>query len=188
MRTLALFISASLDGYIARPDGGIDWLFVDQDYGYSAFYASIDTILLGRRTYDQMLTAGDFPYADKQCYVFSSRPLAWTAEHVSTVSVDAGEFITELKQGEGGKIWLVGGAALIKTCLERDLIDEFVVSIHPLILGGGIPLFPSTESGRRLNLQSVKTFDTGLVQICYERSRKSPAHLHHLVGQAPAGA
>lgn len=179
MRKLVLFISASLDGYIARPDGGVDWLFTDHDYGYDAFYASVDAILMGRRTYDQVLSAGDYPYAGKHAYVFSTRPLSWVNEHVEAVSEDAASFITQLKHAEGGPIWLVGGAALIKTCLERDLIDEFIVSFHPLILGGGIRLFPTIESGRRLSLLSVETFDSGLVQVRYERQRKSPSHLGH---------
>jgi len=177
MRKLVLFIASSLDGYIARPDGGVDWLFTDQDYGYQAFYDSVDGILLGRRTYDQALSVGDYPYPGKRAWVFSSRPLSWMGEGVEAVSEPVGDYVARLKQEAGGKLWLVGGAALIKTCLERDLIDEFIVSIHPLILGGGIPLFPSTESSRRLTLTSVQTFDTGLVQVSYERARKSPAHI-----------
>jgi dihydrofolate reductase len=175
MRKLVLFIAASLDGYIARPDGGIDWLFTDQDYGYQAFYDSVDTILMGRRTYDQVLSFGDYPYAGKHAYVFSTRPLSWANADVEAVSEDAASFISRLKHADGGPIWLVGGAALIKTCLERDMIDEFMVSFHPLILGGGIPLFPNTESSRRLSLLSVQTFESGLVQVRYERQRKAPA-------------
>lgn len=174
MRKLVLFIAASLDGYIARPDGGVDWLFTDRDYGYQAFYDSVDAILIGRRTFDQLLSGGDYPYAGKHAYVFSARPLYWSNEHVEAVSDDAAAFIGHLKHGEGGHIWLLGGAALIKTCLEQDLIDEFIVSIHPLMLGAGIPLFPTTESSRRLSLLSVETFDSGLVQVRYERQRKAP--------------
>ncbi|HEY9102121.1 dihydrofolate reductase family protein [Chitinimonas sp.] len=177
MRKLVLFIASSLDGYIARPDGGVDWLFTDQDYGYQAFYDSIDCILMGRRTYDQALSFGDYPYPGKCAYVFSSRPLAWTSPHVTAVAEPVGEFITRLKHAEGGRVWLVGGAALIKTCLEHDLIDELIVSIHPLILGAGIPLFPNTESSKRLTLSSVETFESGLLQVRYERARKAPAHL-----------
>jgi dihydrofolate reductase len=174
MRKLVLFISASLDGYIARPDGGVDWMFTDQDYGFQAFYQAADAVLMGRRTYDQTLVAGDYPYPGKKAYVFSSRPLAWSNDMVETVAEDAGDFITQLKHGDGGSLWLLGGAALIKTCLEHDLIDELTVSIHPLMLGAGIPLFPTTESSRRLNLLAVQHFNSGLVQVSYERSRKSP--------------
>ncbi|WP_269533280.1 dihydrofolate reductase family protein [Chitinimonas sp. BJYL2] len=176
MRKLVLFIASSLDGYIARPDGGVDWLFTDQDYGYQVFYDSVDAILLGRRTYDQTLTFGEYPYPDKHAYVFTSRPLTLDAPGVEAVAEPVAGFISQLKHGEGGKLWLVGGAALIKTCLEHDLIDEFIVSIHPLILGSGIPLFPNTDSSRRLSLVETVSYETGLVQVRYERARKSPMH------------
>jgi dihydrofolate reductase len=177
MRKLVLFIAASLDGYIARPDGGVDWLFTDQDYGYQAFYDSVDALLIGRRTFDQVLSVGEYPYAGKRAYVFSARPLSWSNGEIEAVSEDAASFIARLKQAAGGPLWLVGGAALIRTCLEHDLIDEFIVSIHPLILGSGISLFPNTESSRRLNLVSAETYGSGLAQLRYERQRKSPAHL-----------
>ncbi|WP_374347072.1 dihydrofolate reductase family protein [Chitinimonas sp.] len=177
MRKLVLFIATSLDGYIARPDGSVDWLFTDQDYGYQTLYDSVDALLVGRRTFDQVLSAGDYPYAGKRTYVFSARPLSWSDASIEAVSEPAASFISRLKQGEGGPLWLVGGAALIQTCLEADLIDEFIVSIHPLMLGSGISWFAGNETSRRLRLASVESFDSGLLQVRYERQRKSPAHI-----------
>ncbi|MFC4158813.1 dihydrofolate reductase family protein [Chitinimonas lacunae] len=167
MRKVSLFIATSLDGYIARADGSVDWLFTDQDYGYQAFYNQVETLLMGRKTYDQCLSTGDYPYPGKRAYVFSSRPLSWSNDDIEAVSGDAADFIADLRSQEGGLVWLVGGGALIATCLQHRLIDEFVVSIHPIILGRGIPLFPNSDLSHRLKLESTLAFDTGLVQLRY---------------------
>lgn len=167
MRKVSLFIASSLDGFIARADGSVDWLFTDQDYGYGEFYDGVETLLMGRKTYDQCLSFGDYPYPGKRAYVFSSRPLSWSNDDIEAVSGDAAEFIADLRRQEGGTVWLVGGSALISTCLKHNLIDEFVVSVHPIILGHGIPLFSGSDLSHRLKLESTRAFDTGLVQLRY---------------------
>ena len=170
MRKLVLFIATSLDGYIARLDGGIDWLFSDQDYGYAEFFAGVDTVVMGRKTYDVSLTFGEYPYKDKRGFVFS-RTLYGQNENVSFVEENIAEFIPELKQSLGKNIWLVGGSEIVAECVRQDLIDNFIISVHPMILGKGIPLFLPDLPERKIELLGSKHFDSGLVQLSYKRVR-----------------
>ena len=170
MRKVILFIASSLDGYIARTSGSVDWLFTDQDYGYTDFLANIETVLMGRRTYEQVLSFGEYPYKGTQGFVFS-RTRNKSDEHVTFISGDLAGFVEGLKSGEGKDIWLVGGSELIQSCMSHDLIDEFVISVHPIILGDGIPLFRAPLQMRKLNFLNCRSFDTGLVQLVYVRIR-----------------
>lgn len=168
MRKLILFIATSLDGYLAGPKGEIDWLFTDQDYGYREFYASVDTALMGRKTYELALSFDEYPYKDVEAVVFSRRN--WPANpDVRFVSCDLGAVVSDLKSREGKNIWLVGGAEIVAECLRHDLIDEFVISVHPVILGSGIPLFEQGLPAVRLQFANCQTYNTGLVQIRYIR-------------------
>lgn len=168
MRKIILFIATSLDGYIARQDGDVNWLFTDQDYGYNAFYNNVDTIIMGRKTYEQVLLFGEFPYRDKVCYVFSEN-LHGRNEHVSFISEDVGSFSEKIKNIPGQNIWLVGGANLIHNFVTKNLVDEYIISIHPMLLGDGITLFEKNENEVNLNLVNTIKFDSGLIQLHYER-------------------
>jgi dihydrofolate reductase len=168
VRKLILFIAASLDGYIAGPNGEIDWLLHDHDYGYTAFYAGIDTVIMGRKTYELALRFGEYPYPGTSAYVFSRAPRAPDA-HARFVGGDVAGFVGELKSEPGRDIWLVGGGEIVRECLGADLIDEFVVSIHPLVLGAGVPLFPPGVPRRALRLAGVARYPSGLVQLTYAR-------------------
>jgi len=139
-RKVVLFTACSLDGYIAGKDDDTSWLFGDGDHGYREFLATIDTVLMGRRTYDLALQMGPFPYADKECYVFS-RSLMGGDEHVEFVNQPVKEFVDMLRGREGRDIWLVGGSELISGFMMAGIVDEFIISMHPIILGEGIPLF-----------------------------------------------
>lgn len=163
-RRLKLFIASSLDGYIARKDGSIDWLFTDADYGYKEFYSSVDTVLVGRKTYEQSLTLEDAPFSGKGCYVFT-RKASGKSGYVTFVSEDIAEFTKGLKDGPGSDIWLVGGSETIAAL--RHLIDEFIISIHPGILGAGIPLFTGEWKETGLELVNSTSFASGLVQLHY---------------------
>ncbi|MCD8488122.1 MAG: dihydrofolate reductase family protein [Desertifilum sp.] len=167
MRKVILYMASSLDGYIARTSGEVDWLFTDDDYGYSEFFATVDTVLMGRLTYEQVLSFGDYPYTGTQGFVFSKTPQSNSSNLVEFINRDPAAFIGELKQQPGKSIWLVGGAGLIQSCFEQ--IDEFILSIHPIILGEGILLFPPPLSQADLKLQHCQTFDSGLVQLTYSR-------------------
>ncbi|MBD2177988.1 dihydrofolate reductase [Pseudanabaena sp. FACHB-1998] len=167
MDKLVLYIATSLDGYVARNSGEVDWLFTDQDYGYEDFYGSIDRLIMGRNTYEQIQSWGDYPYPDKVGFVFSGTIQSDRDENVTFVSSDLVGFVKDLKKQGGKDIWLVGGAAIAKPCLENNLIDKFILSIHPIILGEGIPLFTSPLPTLNLVLEQSQSFNTGLVQLTY---------------------
>ena len=148
-RKLVLFIAASLDGYIAEKDDSLDWLYKvegEGDNGYSEFYETIDTVLMGRRTYDWILknVTGDFPYKDKECYVFS-RSLNKDNEDVEFVKDDVVHFTNTLKHQEGKNIWIVGGGELLHSFLKEKLIDELILTVAPTLIGNGIPLFKEDD-------------------------------------------
>ncbi len=171
MRKIILYIATSLDGYIARKNGGIDWLFSDfedHDYGYTDLYNAIDTTLIGNSTYKQMLTFGEFPYSDKTNYVFTSNRSANPHPDVEFIHTDIGKFAKRLKSEEGKNIWLVGGSRINTILLKANLIDELIVSIHPVILGNGIPLFEMHSDQSNLTLIKCETYPNGLVQMAYE--------------------
>lgn len=168
MRKVILFIAASLDGYIARKDGAIDWLFTEGDYGYQEFYQSIDTTLTGNTTYQQTLTFGEFPYPGKTNYVFTRNQNQAKHNQVTFVSSDVPDFVRQLKQASGKDIWLVGGGQINTILLNAGLIDEMIVSIHPIILGEGIPLFAGQPREKKTTLVAVKSFDSGLIQLHYQ--------------------
>jgi dihydrofolate reductase len=165
-RKVVLFIACSLDGYIAGIDDDTGWLFNDDDYGYKEFLSSVDTVLMGRRTYDMALRMGPFPYPDKDCYVFS-RSLMGGDENVEFVNQPVSEFVKTLREKEGTDIWLVGGSELIDPFMKDHLIDEFIISIHPILLGEGIPMFRSGFPRQTLSLEGTATFPSGLIQVHY---------------------
>lgn len=168
MRNICLFIASSLDGYIARTSGAIDWLFTDQDYGYSEFFAQIDTVIMGRKTYEQVLSFGEYPYVGKKSFVFSKTLQGKSHRYVEFVGSNLIDFINTLRQSEGQDIWLVGGSEIVHFFMQNGFIDELILSIHPIVLGSGIPLFardPNIET--LLELKNVRTFDSGLVQVIY---------------------
>jgi dihydrofolate reductase len=167
-RKVVLFIACSLEGYIAGKDDDISWLFDDGDYGYRDFLASVDTVLMGRRTYDLVMRMGSFPYADKECYVFS-RSLMGGDEHVEFVDLPVTGFIDELRKRDGKDIWLVGGSELIFDFMKAGSVDEFVISVHPRILGDGIPLFKPGIPSMALGLVRSESFPSGLVQMRYRK-------------------
>lgn len=166
MRRIKLFIASSLDSYIARPDGGIDWLFSDGDYGYQAFYDSIDTVVMGRKTWDLARTFGEFPYPGKAAYVFS-RSRDRTHPRAQFVAEPVGAFMRTLRAQPGLDIWLVGGGELVREFLNTGLVDDFIVSIHPIVLGAGLPLFPAPCGETRLRHVQTVPYPSGLVQIHY---------------------
>jgi dihydrofolate reductase len=169
-RRIRYFVASSLDGYIARTDGSIGWLFHDADYGYAAFYSTIDTVVMGRTTYELSLSFGPYPFSGKKAYVFSKTKAGTRDEHAEFVAGDVGALIAGLRAQPGRDIWLVGGAQLAREFLAADLIDEYIVSIHPVLLGSGIPLFPVNGHETVLRFEGARTFPSGLVQLRYERA------------------
>ena len=164
MRKIKLFIACSLDGFIAREDGGIDWLFTG-DYGYKEFYSSIDTVLMGRKTYELSLKLGE-TYKDKKAVVFSTKKNLKKSSKIEFVS-DAVKFTKKLKKLKGKDIWLVGGGEIVSVLLNNYLIDEMQIFVHPIILGKGVPLFKDIKKGTELKLIGTHKFEDGLVKLYY---------------------
>jgi dihydrofolate reductase len=168
MRRIVLFIATSLDGFIAGKDGNVDWLFTDGDFGYSEFYKSIDTTLMGHNTYKFIMQFGTFPYADKKNYVFTRKEKSPDKNPVTFITGDVGEFVRKLKEEKGKNIWLVGGGQINSILLNENLIDQMIISVHPKVLGQGIPLFKDQSlSNLQFQLERHKVFKKGLVQLTY---------------------
>lgn len=168
-RRVILFIACSIDGYIARKDGGIDWLFSDQDYGYTPFRKSYDTVIMGRKTYEQVLSFGPYPDADCTTLVLSRSRAGVTDAHARFTDMDVRDIISGVRGQPGKDIWLVGGGEVIREFLAADLVDEIVLSIHPLVLGEGLPLFLPQPAERRYETVDAMAYRGGLVQIRYRR-------------------
>jgi dihydrofolate reductase len=167
MPKVTLYIATSLDGFIAEPDGGVGWLFTEGDYGYTAFFESVGALLMGRRTYEQVLGFGEWPYDEKPTYVFTRSAPGGDHPHVEFVSGDLGAFAEELRRRTTGDVWLVGGAALVSAFRELGSIDEYILSVHPVLLGDGIPLFERPLPREGLRLREEQAFESGLVQLRY---------------------
>ena len=162
-RKLVLYIAISLDGYIATEDDSLEWLFKiegEGDNGYSEFYNTVDTILIGRRTYDWIIEKekGEFPYKNKKCYVFSKSEND-DNENVEFISQDVAEFTNKIKRLDGGNIWLVGGGDLLHSFIKEKLVDEFIITIAPILIGHGIPLFNKNDFELDLKLKGMRTFN-----------------------------
>lgn len=170
---IILYIATSLDGFIARKDGSVDWLSPyengQEDYGYKDFLKKVEIVIMGNTTYKQVLTFGEFPYKGKDCYVLTRNKEKRIDANVTFVSKNAKDFISQLSDNKN--IWLVGGASIIDEFLKFDLIDEFIITIIPILLGEGIPLFKGRSNEKNLELIDVKTFDPGLMQLYYKRKR-----------------
>jgi len=171
MPDVIYYVAVSLDGYIATPDGGVDWLSAfdtpGQDYGYAAFFDSIDALLFGSRTYVQVLGFGDWPYGHKPCHVFSKRPLDAPRPEIHITAEAPDAVVSELATRGSTRIWLVGGGQLAATCRRQGLITEYIFSVIPVILGGGIPLFADSAPLERLTLCESTPYPGGIVQLRY---------------------
>lgn len=166
--TVTLFIATSLDGYIAGPDDDLSWLFTDADYGFSNFFAGVDTLVMGRGTYEVVRGSGKWPYPDRRTVVVSRRGnLRVDTPQTELYSGDLPGLIARLEADGRKKVWLVGGGELVRSFLEQDLLDRITVSMHPILLGTGVPLFPGGFHRTMLMLEDTKTFDGGLVQMNY---------------------
>jgi len=181
MRKVTLGLANSLDNYIARKDGGYDWLHWSKEVAEisARFMKTVDAMLIGRKTYDAMLAHGQTSYPGAKNYVFTrskknsaalKRKLAAKKKpdkNVEIVSADAAEFVAKLKRGKGKGIVVFGGGELAKSLFEADLIDEVVLNIHPVLLGSGIPLFHEMKKQIDLDLQNCKVLKGGYLAVTY---------------------
>lgn len=173
-RKLILYISMSLDGYLATKDDDLSWLSVvekeGEDYGYADFNETVDTYIVGKKTYDVVLnlTGGIFPQAvQHKCYVITRQDLE-SKDGVTFYNGDIEELITKLKQEEGKNIYCDGGAQIVKLLMEKNLIDEYIISVIPIILGDGKRLFMGETPMEKLQLVSSQNYESGLVQLHYK--------------------
>ena len=191
-----LYIASSVDGYIARPDGNVDWLEElpesspepppepppeptpepsegpGEDYGYHDFLAGVGVVLMGRFTYEQILSFGiAYPYPGTAGYVFSRTRAGEQDENVRFVDDgDIAGLVARLKAEQDKNLWLLGGGQLVREFLRLDLVDRIELFILPVILGEGIPLFPPATPQRDLTLVNCQSYDTGMVQLSYRRA------------------
>ena len=174
MREVSYFVACSLDGFIATLDDRIDWLFTDDDHGFAEFYRSVDCVVMGRRTFDVSMGFDEYPYAGRRSYVFSRRPIESPLPDVTFVSEDPARFVRRIRQEPGGRIWVVGGGGIASALLQAGLVDEMVLTIHPITLGQGIPLFERHAARAGWSLHSAKSWHNGLLQVTYRRSQTPP--------------
>jgi len=172
-RKVILYIATSLDGYIAKPNDDLSFLSIvekeGEDYGYADFIKTVDTVILGRKTYDWIMKqVPEFVHADKVTYVVTrtERPELGNTRFYTG---DLKELLFRLKHEEGSNIFIDGGAQIVNELLRLKLIDEFIISVIPVMVGDGIRLFQEQIPELYLELYDVKHFDTGLVQLYYKR-------------------
>ncbi|WP_404427014.1 dihydrofolate reductase family protein [Ureibacillus chungkukjangi] len=170
-RKLVVFIASTLDGYIATKEDSLEWLFNvegEGDNGYSEFYETVDTVVMGKRTYDWLIDQKleEFPYKNKECYVFT-RTSHEDTEDVKFVNEDIRQFVEKLQKKEGKSIWIVGGGELLFYFIKEKLVDEFIITLAPTILGEGIPLFKNGDYQLDLNFTGMRSFNQ-FVELRYE--------------------
>lgn len=172
-RKVILYIATSLDGYIATQDENLDFLSVveqeGEDYGYAEFIKTVDTVIVGRKTYDKVLNMGyAFPHSDKQSYIITRSPKP-PIGNIQFYTNDPGALILKLKDQSGKNIFVDGGAEIVHLLMQENLIDQFCISVIPVFLGDGIRLFKDGRPQLPIKLISAQAFKSGLVQSWYEK-------------------
>ena len=175
-RKVILYISMSLDGYIATKDNSLEFLsMVEQkgeDYGYNDFVNSVDAVIIGRKTYEKVLAMGyEYPHTDKDVYIITrtERPSIGNFKFYTS---DLTQLVYSLKNQSGKNIYCDGGAEIANELIKNDLVDEYIISVIPILLGDGIKLFKEGRPEQTLAFISAKQFDKGLVQLHYKRAYK----------------
>lgn len=174
MRKTVLFIAMSLDGYIADKNGNVDWLNgqsrnEENIDTYSIFIKDVDAVVMGWNTYHQIVTElspEEWVYADLTSYIITHRELSSTDKIIFTKNTC--DLVNKLKQEEGKKIWICGGANIIQQLVKADLIDEYYISVIPTILGSGIRLFGASPKEIKLKLVHTQTYN-GITDLVYTR-------------------
>lgn len=175
-RKIILYIASSLDGYIAKPNDDLDFLSIvekeGEDYGYAQFIDSVDTVIIGRKTYDWVMArVPEFVHADKKTYVITrtERP---SIGNTIFYTGDLKDLVLQLKSEARKNIFLDGGAEIVHELLKEKLIDELVISIIPILVGEGTRLFKDGRPEQQFSLVSVQSFESGLVQLHYKRAEE----------------
>lgn len=176
MRKIVLGLAVSLDGFIEGPNGEFDWCFTDQDYGLSDFFAGIDTVFMGRKSYELAQELGDaaaipgMPTVTE--YIFSDTLTSLKPGAIQIHRNESIERVKQIKKEEGKNIWLYGGAKLTSFLVNEGLVDELWLSVHPILLGSGKPLFSELTNRVELILIESRQYETGLVSLKYSIAAK----------------
>lgn len=166
-----LYIASTLDGFIAASDGSVEWLndYMADDLRYDEFYAEVGSIIMGRTTYEQVCSFGDWAFAGKRTIVLTHNPQPPEPVH-SEVSFYSGDLTTlcaDLRESTSSNIWLMGGGEVVRSFLQNDLIDEILLFVMPMLLGTGIPLFLDTGKHIKLSCKHAERFSNGVVLLHY---------------------
>jgi dihydrofolate reductase len=173
MRRVRYQVACSLDGFIAGPDGDFGWIPPEPTFDFDALYAQFDTLLMGRRTYETVRSAGQDLFGGKEVIVASRSLRPEDCPGIEVVSEGLEARISELRDGPGRDIWLYGGGNLFAQMLARDIVDTVEPAIMPILLGGGVPLLPSPAVRRRLKLAGHQAYPGGMILLEYEVQKES---------------
>lgn len=174
MRRVRYAVAMSLDAYIAGPAGEHDWIVMDPKLDFAAFYDTIDTVLIGRRTFEIVRRGGGNSQAGMRTFVFSRTLRAEDFPQVTIVADDAAATVAGLRAEPGKDIWLFGGGVLFRSLLGAGLVDTVEVGVMPVLLGQGVPLLPDLPRATRLELAHSETLPSGLVSLSYTVRRDGP--------------
>ncbi len=163
------FVASSLDSFISRKDGSVDWLFTEQDYGMAEFFSTVDVAVMGRKTYEKMLElAPENPFFPGMKHYVFSRSLHFSPhKQVKIVSGNVVAWSERIRTQPGKDIWLVGGGDFVRSFLQNKLVNELGLAIHPRLLGDGVPLFSQPYPETKLELLRFKRYPSGLLQVFY---------------------
>ena len=172
MRSVVLSCGISLDGYIARPDGAVDFLFMPKDFSMAEFMASIDAAIMGRKTLDVAMQMSGGKYKPEMpTYVFSRKRAPGMHDGCDFVNTSPSQLIEKLRRKPGKDIWLMGGGELAREFLRAGLVDAMHLGVVPVLLGEGIPLFPPGFGQQNFELVENRTYSQGLVMLKYTKTR-----------------
>jgi len=167
------YVACSLDGFIAKIDGDVEWLDAYQgqaeDYGYGEFYSACDALIMGSHTYEVSLKFGEWPSKDKPSWVFTSRDLTVIDPSITLTSNDPSAVVEEMQSKGIKQAWMMGGGKLAGSFLEAGLLTEFRVYVIPLVLGEGIPLLSGVSREHTLKLTKTESYPSGIVEMRYTR-------------------
>jgi dihydrofolate reductase len=174
MSRVRVFIACSLDGFIAGPNDELDWLSSGSGAAedtFAPFLAEVGALLMGRRTYDVVIGFADWPYGEKPVLVATTKPLTAKRASVRAIGGSIAELVEQAKQVAGERDVYIDGGALIRSALDAGLIDELVVTVIPIVLGAGLPLFAGVGRRHPLELIGERHIGGGLIQIKYKPRR-----------------
>ncbi len=173
MRKIVYGVGISLDGFIARPNGAVDFLFMPKDYSMAPFFASIDTAIMGRKTFDVAAASSQKGGPAMPTYIFSRTLKSGERDGLHFTRQRPATLIRQLRQSPGKDIWLMGGGELARDFLRENLVDELYLGIVPSLIGEGLPAFPTGFPQRYFALVENKTYSRGLIVLKYKRAAAS---------------